>query len=157
MTTTGRHATPTRWLLAIVAIAAMTVVLGACTPTPASAPSAVPASSLVNEINAQRAANGRAPVASDVGLTNIADGWGAHLATIGALQHQNINAIPDWNALGETVQQGQCGQSDQSIVAAWMNSPPHRDVLLSPAFSAVGVARVCGADGREWVVADFGG
>ena len=152
-----RRARPDRRLLAIMAIGAMAVVLGACTPRPASAPSATSTPGLVNEINAQRAANGRGPLAIDAGLTDIASGWAAHLNAIGALQHQNLNAIPFWSALGETVEVGPCGQSDQEVVAAWMASPSHHDVLLSAAFSAVGVATTCGADGREWVVADFGG
>jgi len=127
-------------------------------PPPTPGPQPTNPQGLVNQINAQRAANGRAPLATDGGLTNVAGGWAAHLAGIGVLQHQDLYTfLGSWNTVGETLEVGPCSQSDQAIVAAWMNSPPHRDILMSPAFSAVGVAAVCGADGREWVVADFGG
>lgn len=149
------RAKPRLRLLAAVAIVGMGFVLGACTPAPAPAPE--PAPGLVNEINAQRAANGFAPLATDAGLTAAAGQWAAHLATIGTLQHQDLAAISGWRTVGETLEVGPCNQSDQTIVGAWLNSLPHRSVLLSPSFSAVGVAKVCGADGRQWVVADFGG
>ena len=148
-------ATPSRRLLAAAVIGAMGIVLGACTPAPAPAPE--PAPGLVTEINAQRAANGFAPLATDAGLTAAASAWAAHLATIGTLQHQDLTTFSGWSTVGETLEVGPCDQSDQTIVGAWMNSPPHRSVLLSPNFSAIGVAKACGADGRQWVVADFGG
>jgi uncharacterized protein YkwD len=148
--TLGRRARAGRALLAIVAITTLAVVLGACAP-------AAPAPGLVNEVNAQRAANGLGALSTDGGLTDVAGAWASHLSGIGALQHQDLSTIPGWNAVGETIEMGSCGQSDQSIVAAWMNSPAHRDILLSSAYTAVGIAKACGSDGREWVVADFGG
>jgi len=39
------------------------------------------------------------------------------VVAIGALQHQDLNAIPYWSPLGETVEVGSCGQSDQTVVA----------------------------------------
>ncbi len=147
-----RQARPIRRLVAIVGIGVMAAVLSACGPTPAPGP----ASGIVGHINAQRAANGLAPVMEDGGLAAYASNWAGYLSTIGALQHQGLG-VPGWRAMGETLHQGACGQGDAEVVAAWMNSPPHRAILLSRAYSRVGVASVCSADGRAWSVADFGG
>ncbi|MCJ7437873.1 MAG: CAP domain-containing protein [Acidimicrobiia bacterium] len=90
-------------------------------------------------------------------LTNLAAGWAQHLATTGVLAHRDLNGVGGWTYLGETIVQGSCGISDDAVVNLWMNSPPHRDTMLSPVYTSAGVARACAADGREWVVADFGG
>ena len=155
--TSARRTSANRRFLAIMAIVAMAVVLGACAPAAGPAPSAAPLPGLVGQINAQRAANGLGSLTVDGGLTDIANAWADHLAATGGLAHQDLNTIPGWNNLGETVEVGPCGQSDQSIVTAWINSGPHRDVLLSAAFQVVGVGTLCDFTGREWVVADFGG
>jgi uncharacterized protein YkwD len=51
--------------------------------------------------------------------------------------------------------------SPRAIVAAWMNSPPHRANLLHPRFRAIGigtpVGNFGGYSGAAVVTADFGG
>jgi uncharacterized protein YkwD len=50
------------------------------------------------------------------------------------------------------------GTGARAIVRAWMHSPPHRAVLLDPAYHRVGVAGAngsMGAGGAYLVTADF--
>ncbi len=73
------------------------------------------------------------------------------------MEHRNLTTVGGWAHLGETIVQGSCGISDDTVVNIWLNSPPHHDVMLNPAYTSAGVARACSADGREWVVANYGG
>lgn len=43
----------------------------------------------------------------------------------------------DWRALGENVAAGQ--QTPEAVVDAWMNSSGHRDNILNPNFTSLGV------------------
>ena len=143
-----------RRVVASVAIGVMSAVLGGCGLT--SAIHGAPPGGLVSAINAQRAARGLPLVGSNTGLDDFAGNWAGHLAATGVLEHQDLATVPGWNALGETLEMGACGQPDAAIVTAWMNSPSHNAIVASPAYRLVGVAKVC-ADGNEYVVADFGG
>jgi uncharacterized protein YkwD len=49
-----------------------------------------------------------------------------------------------WSSWGETVGAGQPSPAD--IVQAWMDSPPHKAILLG-SFTYVGVAKVVDSDG----------
>jgi len=150
---TTRRARP---LLGVVALAIFAVIASACRP-PASAPapSGAAAPSVVATINGSR---GAAPaLAVNDALTNLAADWANHLAMTGTLEHRDLNSVGGWSTLGETIFVGPCGSADAAIVNAWLGSPSHAAVLLSPAFTSAGVARICAPSGREWVVADFGG
>jgi uncharacterized protein YkwD len=141
-----------RRVLAAAAIATLAIVASACLPA-APPPTVRAAPSVVNEINTHR----YPPLAVNDALTNLAADWARHLATTGVMEHRNLGAVGGWTHLGETIVQGACGISDAAVVNLWMNSPPHAQVMLSGAFTSAGVARACAADGREWVVANFGG
>ena len=144
-----------RRFLGVVTIATLAFVASACgLPAAAPPPSGGAAPSVVTTMNEYR---GPAQLAVNDALTNLAADWAAHLAATGVLQHRNLGSVEGWTHLGETIVQGSCGISDAAVVTLWMNSPPHQAVMLSPVFTSAGVARVCAADGREWVVADFGG
>jgi uncharacterized protein YkwD len=137
----------------IVALGALAVLASACLP-PAPAPVVRSAPSLVSQINVYR---GSAPLAVNDELTNLAADWANHLAGTGRLEHRDLNGIGGWAHLGETIVHGSCGISDAAVVNLWLNSPPHAQVMLDGAYTSAGVARVCAADGTEWVVANYGG
>lgn len=150
MSVDQHHSKPSRRLFAAIAMSVIAVVFTGCLPS-------APAPGIVTEINAQRTARGLAPLATDPGLTTVAGKWASGLAFVGKLNHQDLGKITGWRVVGETIQQGHCGQSDRAVVEQWMASPTHRAILLSPAYRAVGVGTVCDKHNREWVVADFGG
>jgi uncharacterized protein YkwD len=77
-----------------------------------------------------------------------------------SLTHQDLNAIlsgTSFSTIGENILDGPGGMSVGQMEAAWMNSPPHRQNILSGAFSAAGVGIAYSSDGQIWVCVDFGG
>ena len=64
-----------------------------------------------------------------------------------------------WNgrAWGENIAYG-CGSSStpKATLRSWMNSPPHRDILLSGSYRrgglGVGAEAPCGSEGAMWVL-----
>ena len=86
----------------------------------------------------------------------------AHESRNGGSFDARINRFTHKHALGETLAMigGRCGRgSARRIVGMWMNSPGHRDILLSSSYSLVGVAARAGSLGGTKacvVTADFG-
>jgi uncharacterized protein YkwD len=63
--------------------------------------------------------------------------------------------------VGETLAWWRPAASPARIVAAWMHSPPHREVILTPAFRDIGIGVVLGVPrpmgrGGATYTADFG-
>ena len=151
-TKTRKRGKRRRRLLAAAAVATLAIVASACLP-PAPPPTVRAAPTIVNEINRHRSPG----LAVNDALTNLAADWARHLATTGVMEHRNLGAVGGWAHLGETIVQGSCGISDAAVVNMWVNSPPHYAVMVSGSYSSAGVARACAADGREWIVANYGG
>jgi len=58
-----------------------------------------------------------------------------------------------WRAFGENIG---CGQdSPEKILDTWMNSPGHRETILNPLYSEVGVGLVRGGECRIYWTAEF--
>ena len=66
------------------------------------------------------------------------------------LRHQTIG----WWRLGENV--GWAAGTVEYLHAAFLASPEHRRNILDPLFTSIGVAETVSADGRIFVVEDFG-
>lgn len=82
-----------------------------------------------------------------------AERWARHLAANDAFYHQSmydILAKCDAVYAGETLGRG--GMGPRKLVRMWMNSPPHRKVLLSNRSKRIGIGASTNADGA-WVVA----
>lgn len=126
-------------------------------------------------LNGQRAAHGLRPLRPDRRLAAAALGhardmvaqrYFAHVSPSGEGLLQRV-ARTGWLRrrsgwmLGETLAWGEESLgTPAAIVAAWMRSPPHRDIVLRPGFRRVGIAVVAGtpvASGNgATVAADFG-
>lgn len=97
----------------------------------------------LNEMNADRSANGLRATAHHSMLQAKADGWAQRLARENRLYHSTLtDGIPSstcWRGLGENVGYG---DSIAGIEDAYMASPPHRANILNAGFNraAVGVA-----------------
>jgi uncharacterized protein YkwD len=129
-------------------------------------------------VNAQRAQHGLAALRPSGRLTAAAERHSADMVRRGYFEHVTpggqtvadrirhtgyFSGADDW-AVGEDIGwgTGELG-SPAAIVQAWMNSPPHRAVILSRRFREVGVgiARgvpvdVAGAQGGATFVLDAG-
>lgn len=109
--------------------------------------------------NNERERAGRKPLAEDPVLTNAAERKLADMFARQYFAHDN----PDGNGIsvvvqdlgyaflrvGENLALGNFG-SDADLVAAWMASPGHRENLLSPGFTEIGIAVAPGTfEGRR--------
>ena len=126
-------------------------------------------------LNDERAAAGLHPLTVAQGLTQpsasysarmVSENFFAHVAPDGATLTDRLEAggyiepDGDWT-VGENIAWGQGDISTaRSIMIAWMNSPGHRENILTPEFSEVGIGIVPGTPGdTSWgatYTTDFG-
>lgn len=133
---------------------------------------------VVRELNRVRAARGLRPLVVVPGLQVAAVVHSRAMLQGGFFEHESPGGRPFWERIkrtypplptdpwlvGENLFAKSAELSPQEAVAAWLASPPHRDIALSAQFRDVGVAVVRspsagGAFGNQatWVVtADFG-
>ena len=106
---------------------------------------------LMMTINEARVAHGRQPVALFDSCTDrLAERWGQHISRTGVFAHRDQNVVIrrcDTSWAGETLVRG-VQLSPRSMVDLWMDSPGHREILLSWRAKRAGVAVVPDAQGR---------
>jgi uncharacterized protein YkwD len=121
---------------------------------------------LLTAINAARAAAGVAPLRASVSLTSAA-GWQSQvLAGAGYLDHTSPDGSTLIDRLTRARWRGSVAGEDLAVapsasgaVSMWMQSPGHRENLLSASFHTVGLGLARGVwSGRAalYVTADFG-
>lgn len=111
--------------------------------------SAVVAQAIVELTNYVRAQNGANPLTVSPALMEAAAAHSQDMARLGRMAH-DIPGIPlasltdraafvgyRYRLLGENIAFNQADAA--SVVASWMNSPPHRENMLNPAFTDLGV------------------
>jgi len=122
-------------------------------------------------VNAARSTRGLKRLRPSAPLGSAARGWARTLVRTRTFSHTGPGSTPmlrmaragyHGRGFGETIAWGQGRQGTPArIVSEWMDSPPHRAVLLSPLMrdGGVGVAHgspVPNAPGGTTVVADLG-
>jgi uncharacterized protein YkwD len=125
---------------------------------------------IVRGINHQRAQHGLAPLRASARLSRAADfhswemldaNYFAHTSRDGGPFDERVRRYVNKNALGETLAMlgGGCGRgSARRVVRMWMDSPPHRAILLSGNYRRVGIGKRVGSLGSSkacMVTADF--
>ena len=110
-------------------------------------------------MNADRAANGVAPLTWDDQLSAPAQQATDAMAASGIVAQQDVDALL---ALGfaraaQTVLAAPHDVTAASAEHGWMGSTPQRTTILDPRLSRVGIAATSSPDGRIWIAADFGG
>lgn len=82
-----------------------------------------------------------------------------HSSSDGTTFDRRIRRYADARSVGETLAAiGQRRGGAATVVRMWMESPPHRALLLGSGFSRIGIARRWGTLGGAWqsvVTADF--
>ena len=107
---------------------------------------------LMVEINKARAANGLRKIWNfDVCTDGLAERWGERIARTGVFEHRDQSEVirkcnHSW--AGETLVRG-AGLTPKSMVDLWLDSPGHREILLSPRARRAGVAITEDAQGRR--------
>ena len=152
----------------------MPVILRFHTPTPACIPpetippdDAANEQSIANSINSIRTANGLTSLTLVSKITQAArrhsrdmadNNFTSHTGSDGTSGGQRMEAACyDWSGWGEIIGWG-FGGSTSEMINWWMNSPPHKSLILSDYFEdfGVGYARNAGSTwGHYWTV-NFG-
>jgi uncharacterized protein YkwD len=154
---------PAAALLAALAVAAP---VGATGSTDTLRLNALDAS-IVAQINVVRRAHRLAPVRASVRLHRSAEGHSRDMGTNGFFAHESRDGTTFWKrirqdypaagyrtwSVGENLAFSSGTLDAAETVRMWMNSPPHRRILLTPNWRDVGISalRVAAAPG------DFGG
>lgn len=126
---------------------------------------------LLQEINAVRETHGRLPLRRSVVLTRPAHQQSAFVARTGDMGHDGPDGSPFYvrlygagfprsKAVAETlgIVTGCSMSAAVQIVELWLDSPPHRRILLSPRYRVVGVGVAADGDcSHTGYTADFGG
>ena len=108
-------------------------------------------------VNQHRANNARGVLASDPDLNRAALDWARQLAASGTLGHNpNLRGVvpAKYGYIGENVAYS---WTDANIDDGWWQSQGHRENILGPNYTAVGIAFVVDAEGTYWAVQVFGG
>lgn len=120
---------------------------------------------LVGMINAERARQRLRPVRVDSTLMQLADFYACRLVDGGFFSHVDPfdGSTMDTRAadfgyaflkIGENLAYGQ--RTLGQVMSDWMNSPSHRDNILDPDFTEIGVAVKTGGDQGPYWVQEFG-
>ena len=110
---------------------------------------------IFDRVNDERSARGIAPLRWHDGLADRAQHWSETMIAA-TYEHSTaeFRAHPDFAGTGENIFMGPLDATEAHV--GWMHSDGHRDNLLSPDFSAVGIGVVCRNDGRMWATQIFG-
>ncbi|MGB8858814.1 MAG: CAP domain-containing protein [Ilumatobacteraceae bacterium] len=114
-------------------------------------------------VNVARAEAGLAPVEVSGELNLAAEGHSTDQAQRQTLTHKGSNGSSAgkrmsrqgyaWSTWGENVG---AGQADcPTVVAAWLNSPGHRENILNPVMVHIGVGAVAATDGTIYWTMDL--
>ncbi|NJN93094.1 MAG: CAP domain-containing protein [Anaerolineales bacterium] len=110
-------------------------------------------------INAERTSRGLAPLAFDALLAQAAEAHSQDMINRNFFSHINpdgldpgdrvANAGYSASTVGETIGAGYT--TPAAMLTGWLNSPGHRDILLSPNFTEIGLGYVTGGTyGHYW-------
>jgi hypothetical protein len=141
-----------RKVLALVTVLAGFAVSLVIAAAPAGASSE--AYDFLSRVNSARSAHGLKPLAMKSDLVDVAYSWTKHMAANNSLAHNpNLTTqVKNWQAVGENVG---VGPTVKDIEDAFMASTHHRENILDPAYTEVGIATVRDSSGQLWVTQDF--
>jgi uncharacterized protein YkwD len=106
-------------------------------------------------VNDTRTQIGLRALAIDDTLVDKAQAWAEHMAGAGTISHSRLSdgAGSDWSVLGENVGMA---TSTAQMHSMFMNSPAHRDNIVSGKYNRIGTG-VAEAGGKLYVVQVFAG
>jgi uncharacterized protein YkwD len=125
-----------------------TVVIGGAHSSYASVES-----SYLSILNQERTSHGLAPLQANAELTAVANSWATRMASSGVLRHNPAltSEVHNWQALGENVG---CGPDVRDLTDAFWASSEHRDNILDPDYTEVGIGATI-ADHRIYIAVEF--
>jgi uncharacterized protein YkwD len=118
----------------------------------------------LNELNRERKEKELEPLTANMTLIRLARQHSANMAKQDKMDHVLDEKNPSDRAkdigynymrLGENIAYGK-GVELEAIHKGWMNSPPHRENILNPDFTEVGIGIVTDPQGKMWFTQVFG-
>lgn len=116
------------------------------------------AEELLQLVNAERQRVGASPLVLNDQLTQAAQRHAQDMATSGRMGHTGSDGstlgsrLDDtqylWSTIGENVAMGH--PTAAAVMAGWMSSPGHRQNILNPAFTELGIGSAVGAGHLYW-------
>jgi uncharacterized protein YkwD len=154
-------------------VAALAVVAGApAGPGVALEHQGTLAGEVVSELNRVRTEHGLARLRTQAGLRAAATAHTRAMLTDGFFAHESRDGTPfdsrirrfypsrGWQSwsVGETLLSSGGSLDARAVVDAWLASPPHREIILSPGFRKIGISAIYRVDSSAplAVTADFG-
>jgi len=132
------------------------IVTAPLVPTPAPSAAQVYQDRVLALTNDQRRDRGLAPLALSTCADRFADSWASSQAKRDTLGHQPLQPIATECAasmVGENVGYGNI--TPEQLVALWMGSPGHRQNILRPEYTHLGVGAATTGTGRWFGVQVF--
>lgn len=113
------------------------------------------AEDIEQRVNDERKARGLRPLVWHEGLADLARQWSEEMISTG-YRHSpdSFRVLPDLQAIGENILMGHLDSGEAHV--AWMLSDGHRENILRPEFTMIGIGVVCRNDGRIWATQMFG-
>jgi uncharacterized protein YkwD len=129
-----------------VRTAALFVLLAAMLIVPAGATAMSPARAMLKKVNAYRAAHGVRKVRLSRSLSHSASSYSHYMMRSGYFGHASrIHASRRFRSLGEIIEIHRGLRAGVSTAfRAWVNSPPHRSVMLMSQFKFAGAGFASG-------------
>lgn len=138
-------------MLTLVAVALLALGTAACMPAEER--------TFLDRTNAMRTARGIPALAEQQALTDKAERWAQHMAATGTLAHSSLTADLGglaWARLAENVAVSTpTADPLLTLHELVVSSAGHRQNLLDPGFTHMGVGFAVGPDGRAWVAQVF--
>jgi uncharacterized protein YkwD len=129
-----------------VRIAALLALLVCLLVVPAHAAASSPTLQMLRKVNAFRARHGVRPVHLSHSLAQTASAYSRHMLRSGYFGHAStIHASRRYRTLGEIIEMHRGRRAGVGLTFRdWVNSPPHRSVMLMGAFRFAGAGFVSG-------------
>jgi uncharacterized protein YkwD len=124
---------------------AVLLALLACLALPALA-SASTQTDMVARVNAFRHSHGLGSVSINGSLMHSAEAYAHEMMRSGYFGHASrIHASSRFHMLGEIIEMHPGGANPSETFSSWLNSPPHRSIILTGAFRFAGAGFVTGS------------
>jgi uncharacterized protein YkwD len=129
-----------------VRTAALLVLLVGALALPSAAAANSPEQAMLEKVNAYRAAHGVPKVRLSRSLARTANHYSRHMMRSGYFGHASrIHASRRYRTLGEIIEIHRGLKAGVGTAfRAWVNSPPHRSVMLMSQFKVAGAGFVSG-------------
>jgi uncharacterized protein YkwD len=113
------------------------------------------AEDIEQRVNDERRARGLPTLVWHEGLADLARQWSEEMIESG-YEHspESFRRLPEMGGIGENILMGYLDAGEAHV--GWMLSDGHRQNILTPEYTTIGIGVVCRNDGRIWATQLFG-